>query len=200
MRTLRTTRRDWTPSGHPAHIIWWIDDEWLRWTADQINGFWETDPKDQPRELGPYVATCAGPLPAYVEVRLCWHWGLECVQVDSYAETRRETGRWTGVRHAHFDTLTDAIAYAREEVRRLHRWLNSDGILTLPGSPSCGVSVPEKTSAELRRELDKLERRRIHRLSSSGHGGKHAIARRKAESQWDNERIAVIREQLSVSV
>lgn len=199
MKTLGLTRRDFASCGNPAHVVWWIDDDTRHYTALLAGEVDDLPLPEQPRMYGPYLCSGPGPLPAYIEVRLGWHHGDERIQVTSYAETSRRIGRWTGGRYAQFDTMPDAIVHAREQVRLLHRWLNSDGTLPLPQVQTYGVSVPQKSPAELRRELARLEAQREALSRQSGQGSKATIAARNARRDWIGDRLHTIRKELEAT-
>lgn len=199
MRTLRLTRRDFASCGNPAHVIWWMDEGMREWTA-QLCGGVDADPlPEQPREYGRYIARTVRD--AYVEVSLCWHHGLNCVQVDAYAETDRQTRRWTGARFAHFRTMPEAVEYARAEVGALHRWLNGDGTdthLLAPG-PQFGVEPPARTRPQITAEVKRLEGQLDRMKPLTGTGSKATIAARNAARDRIGTRLHQLRKELEAT-
>lgn len=78
-------------------------------------------PQEQVRSLGAYV--CNGVGSRYVEVRVCWNVSEQRVQVESYGSSGYVRGPDVGLTYAGFETLAEALTYARAEVRRVHRAL-----------------------------------------------------------------------------
>lgn len=193
MRTLRLTRRDFTSCGNPAHVVWWMDDRTREWTAGGVD---DLPLPEQPREYGRYVARA--PDDAYMEVSMCWHHGLNCIQVEGYAETRRTLRRWTGTRYAHFHTVRDAIEYARSEIKTLHKWLNSDGTATqlLTPGPQFGVTPPQRTRSQIEAELKRLEAQMDRYKPLTGTGSKATIAARNAARDRIGARMYEVRQEL----
>lgn len=197
-RVMTIQARDFDAYGYPRHIVWWLNDLWMEWSTPF--GWTDLPTNQQVRELGAYI--CRSVKGAYIEVRLCWHYGLNCVQVDAYAETDRDTGRWTGGLYSHHDTLPDATQQARLWVRELHGWLNKGGDCLLTRGNQYGVSVSPRKAESIRREISRLELQRERLAAKSGHGSNPAgsnrgsRATRIARREWIGERLHKLRLEL----
>lgn len=200
MRLKPVGRADFDAIGNSRGIIWWAGDTILDWTMPPDADEWTV--MELLRQMGRYV--CCGPAPhdhlrAFVAVDLSWHAGLGAIVTQAAASTaggpreRRETAHM--VTHA---SVPSAIEYARLEAQRLHRWLCSGG--TDPVPPAYEVEQPQqppRTAHALRREIDRLEARRLQTLGTAGQGSKAARGSRVANRQRDGERLAQLRDDLA---
>ena len=195
MKIMPLQRRDFTPAGFPAHVIWWHGDAMQEWSTPA--DFPVLSLPEQVRALGAYV--CSSARDAYLAVRLCWHHGLNCVQVEAYAETDRATRRWTGTLYSHHDTLSEAVEQARLWVHELHRWLNAGGTGTLTKGKQQGVSAAPRKPEAVQREITRLEGQmeRMAQQVRAGHiGSKATIASRNARRDWTGDRLFHLRQEL----
>lgn len=193
---MKPCRRHFSVAGEPKAVIWWVGDRMLDWCLPP--DWAEYTLQEQAREMGMYL--CRGVGGAYIEVSLYWHHGHKRVQVESYAEAIRSVGRWTGVRYQEYTTLSDAIASAREKIRLMHRWMNSDGTAQLPGVQVFGAAVPPRPVTEIQREIGRLEDQQLRLRLHSGHGSKAGIAGRVARREWVGQRLYKLRTELAAQL